>query len=94
MYKTELLNKYNIFNVYSMPGIVDALFSYTELDPMFWADSDGHSVSEGKPFLTAAAFGPDQVFVYVVIFRNYKGLALFERENGIIELLQNCKENK
>lgn len=84
MIAKELFSKYGISAVYDMDGIVDALFSATELDPMFWAESDGYNLAEGKPFITMAAIGPERkVLSTIVVFKDYKSRLVFE-ENCLI----------
>jgi hypothetical protein len=86
MIKTELLKKYGITGVFDMNGLVDYLFSFTELDPMFWAESDGYNFADGKPFKTMAYIGPGRnVVVTVIVFEDYLSKAGFE-ESGVVLL--------
>lgn len=74
MIKEELIDKYDIFNIWDSVGILDALFSFGELDPMFWAESDAYNLVGNKPFITQAAIGPGkQVVVYIIAFNSQEG---------------------
>jgi hypothetical protein len=74
MLKEDLVDKYDIFNIYDSVGILDALFSFNELDPMFWAESDAYNLAGNKPFVTSAAIGPGkQVIVYIIVFNSHEG---------------------
>lgn len=86
MIKTEQLRKHGIINVFNMDGIIDCLFSFNELDPMFWATSDGFSLSGGKPFITQAYIGPfNAVVATVIVFDGYDSKVRFV-QNGIVLL--------
>lgn len=70
------LKEYGIVNVWNMEASVDYLFSCSEMDPMFWAQSDGSTLALDKrdnqlPFDVTAAIGPNgTVITQILVFED------------------------